>query len=95
MTDGIAKDRLDKLRALRDNGTDPFPPRVGAGIDVNADRLPPRRWTVESARDACSSQAAIAKVFWSAEQPERSEAAIAKYHGLYPLVTGFGNKAQG
>ena len=34
MTDGIAKDRLDKLQALRDAGTDPFPARVANGTPI-------------------------------------------------------------
>jgi len=36
MTDGIKQDRLDKLRALREAGVDPFPPRVPAGIPIAA-----------------------------------------------------------
>lgn len=34
MTDGIAKDRLDKLDAIRTAGRDPFPPRVPRPIPV-------------------------------------------------------------
>ncbi|MCR9248502.1 MAG: lysine--tRNA ligase [bacterium] len=34
MTDGIHKDRLDKLEALRADGQDPFPPRVPRGTPV-------------------------------------------------------------
>ena len=34
MTDGIAKDRLDKLEALRAAGRDPFPARVAKGMPV-------------------------------------------------------------
>jgi lysyl-tRNA synthetase class 2 len=34
VTDGIAKDRLEKLTALRQAGVDPFPPKVPAGIPV-------------------------------------------------------------
>ncbi|MBM4063934.1 MAG: lysine--tRNA ligase, partial [Planctomycetes bacterium] len=36
MTDGIAKDRLDKLLALRRAGKDPFPPRVPRGQPIAA-----------------------------------------------------------
>ncbi len=34
MTDGIAKDRLEKLEALRGAGQDPFPPRVPRGQPI-------------------------------------------------------------
>ncbi len=34
VTDGIAKDRLEKLTALRDAGVDPFPPRVPRGTPI-------------------------------------------------------------
>jgi len=34
VTDGIQKDRLEKLTALRQAGVDPFPPKVPAGIAV-------------------------------------------------------------
>jgi lysyl-tRNA synthetase class 2 len=39
VTDGIAKDRLDKLNALRGLGQDPFPPRVPRGAPIG-DLLP-------------------------------------------------------
>ena len=34
MTDGIAGDRLDKLNALRADGTDPYPARVSKGTPI-------------------------------------------------------------
>ena len=34
MTDGIAKDRLEKLEALRAAGQDPFPARVARGQPI-------------------------------------------------------------
>ena len=34
MTDGISKDRLDKLDALRQDGVDPFPARVAKGTPI-------------------------------------------------------------
>jgi lysyl-tRNA synthetase class 2 len=34
VTDGIAKDRLEKLQALRQAGVDPYPPKVPHGIPV-------------------------------------------------------------
>jgi lysyl-tRNA synthetase class 2 len=34
VTDGIAKDRLEKLQSLRRDGIDPFPPRVPRGTPV-------------------------------------------------------------
>ena len=34
MTEGIAKDRLEKLHALRQAGVDPYPPKVPEGIPV-------------------------------------------------------------
>jgi lysyl-tRNA synthetase class 2 len=34
MTDGIAKDRLDKLHALRAAGVDPYPARVPTGVAI-------------------------------------------------------------
>ncbi|MBK8100760.1 MAG: lysine--tRNA ligase [Planctomycetes bacterium] len=35
LTDGIAKDRLEKLQAMRGAGVDPFPPRVPRGIPLH------------------------------------------------------------
>jgi lysyl-tRNA synthetase class II len=34
VTDGIAKDRIEKMHALRQAGVDPFPPRVPRGVPV-------------------------------------------------------------
>ena len=49
MTDGIAGDRYEKLKALREAGTDGFPARVpkGVAVAVNGDVIPASDWSYE------------------------------------------------